>query len=559
MYMKTILPITLCLCAAPVVAQLPVESADQRSHVTSYSRVAWSEPGRWAFLGLDEDEPAARSFLMVIDPTGNTLLDAPIGVSGVPIEGSVLLALPDGHLAAGALIECDLPTGNAGGIVRVDAAGQEVWHLFTPLLRPSSASVSPSGVLAFGDGPVSWPPTVLVLNADGTGPVEWTSPWPLMRTVRWLVEDTLVVLHDARLARFTRSGTLVDDRALLPGAIGLEVLGANDVRVLFADRLVRYDGTLTAMDSVSFASHAPAWGLKRADGALWVMAAAHFLRIDPVSGAVAAIANEPLDSLTVRDVAVAEGLVMTAGVAEISGRKAGVMRSCSTDGTFARHGIDVSLELVSLDSVEFEVLGMANELVRVRAQATLRLRNEGTLPVDEVLVNTQDYFFAICGLPGRSFPLAGLSLAPGDSVDIVLPPIRSDIFYYPPGSTVRWPLCFVAISPNLLVDRVPANNETCREIVGINDTGIGEGPTFGTLSCLPNPFSDRVTIHFGSPTLERGELMVFDARGVEVHRSVVAAGTTQWPVDLAALAPGTYTARITSAGGHGLVRMMKMP
>src|SRR5690606_21048 len=170
------------------------------------------------------------------------------------------------------------------------------------------------------------------------------------------------------------------------------------------------------------------------------------------------------------------------------------------------------------------------ELVRVRAQATLRLRNEGALPVDEVLINTQDYFFAICGVPGRSFPLTGLALAPGDSMDIVLPPIQSDILYYPPGDTVRWPLCFVAISPNLLVDRVPANNGTCREIVGVNDTGIEEGPAFGGLSCLPNPARDHVTLRTGKPLATSGELLVLDARGAVVHRARLAPGTTEWPL-----------------------------
>lgn len=539
-------------------AQAPVEVADQRVQIVRYDRVVAGAPGQWIFAGVQQGWSEARTLLVAQADDGGVLWETPVDVPDAMFFPTVMVALPVGFVLGGAPIECSLPLG-LHHLQRRSFDGTLLWTILLDEIAPASISISNDGLIALGDEPEEAEPLVLVLDENGVQQIMWTIPWPSLRAVRWSPDGTLITLSDGMLARWSDDGVPLDQSTIPIGALDLVALDDDDLRVLHADRLVRYDGALNAVDSISFDGLSEARWLEYADGLLWVTCVEDFVAVVPFSGIVTSFGNAPIDGHVVNGTAVRDGLIMTTGKASVDGRSGGVMRSCTTLGDFAQHDEDVAISIASVDSLYFETYDQFPQIVRVHAQVTILVENLGTAVLDNVMLNTQRTV-GYCGADfGATEQPTAMQIAPGGSALVQMPLIVSLPYTVPVGDTLHFEQCFVALSPNDRVDRDPTDNRTCLEVSFSNTTSIGEQYAFGGAVISPVPFNDHFDIELGSIPDPNAVLIINDALGRLIHQQPWDAGTNRMTIAAAHLPSGLLLVGVEDREQRFVRRVVRIP
>jgi hypothetical protein len=539
-------------------AQLPVEVADQRVQIVRYDRVVRGAPGQWIFAGVQQGWDEMRTLLVARAENGTVLWESPMDVPAAFLGPNVMAALPDGFVLGGWPIECSLPMG-LHHLQRRDHAGDLLWSIVLNDIAPASISVSASGSIALGDDPGDLEPWVLVFDGNGVEQAAWLTPWPSLRCVRWVSDGTLLTVNDGVLARWTDEGELLDQAIIPVGAVDLVALGAADLRVLHTDRLVRYDGTFNAIDSIALTGLGEAQWMEFADDLIWITCGEAFAAVDPVAGLVSSFSNDPIAGHAISGTAVRDGLIMTAGTASVDGRSGGVMRSFSTSGEIAQHADDVAISIASVDSLFFEVFDQFPQIVRVHAQVTILVENQGAEVLDKLLINTQRTV-GYCGadLGANAHPV-DLQIAPGGTALVQMPLIVSPPYTVPVGDTLHFEQCFVALSPNDQVDRDPSDNRTCLEASFSNTTSMVEQNAFGGALIAPVPFTEHFTIDLGSPPGRDASLIIRDAAGRELHQQLWQAGHSRITLSAAHLPVGVLVVVVQDEEERLVRRVVRIP
>lgn len=86
-------------------------------------------------------------------------------------------------------------------------------------------------------------------------------------------------------------------------------------------------------------------------------------------------------------------------------------------------------------------------------------------------------------------------------------------------------------------------------------TGLPEN-SVRTLTAVPNPASDRVTLTLSQPA--QGDMALYDATGAVVQRKTWPAGSTSMSLDLRALEEGIYFVELVTTEGRHTVRVVRM-
>jgi hypothetical protein len=538
--------------------QLPAEVADQRVQIVRYDRVVAGAPGQWIFAGVQQGWDEMRTVLVARAEDGSVLWDSPTDVPAAFLEPSVMAALPDGFVLGGRPIECSLPLG-LHHLQRRDQAGELLWSILLNDIAPASISISASGAIALGDDPEVDDPLVRVLDGNGVEQAGWTIPWPFMRCVRWASDGALLTMNEGVLARWTNEGELLDQAMIPAGALDLVAVGADDLRVLHADRMVRYDGAFNAIDSIALAGLGESRWMELAEDLIWITCTEAFAAVDPVSGLVTSFSNDPIDGHGVTGTAVRDGLIMTAGAASVDGRSGGVMRSFTNSGEFAQHADDLTISIASVDSLYFEVFDLSPQIVRVHAQVTILVENHGTDVLDKLLINTQRTV-GYCGADfGANATPMDMQIPPGGTALVQMPLIISQPFTVPVGDTLVFEQCFVALSPNDKVDREPSDNRTCLEAGFNNTTSIAERDAFGGALIAPVPFKDHFTIELGSSPGRNAVIIVHDAAGRQLHQQQWPAGYSRITLSAAHLPAGVLVVVVHDAEQRLVRRVVCIP
>lgn len=546
-------PVGLC-------AQQPAEFADQRTPHVSYTRVAAMGPDQWVFAGNTYD-----SFLTARNDLGEVLWDAGLSIPQTmeAISTLALLVLDDGLIAVGPTTLCDAGSTFASCIFRTDLTGQPIWAFPLDTMIARSVSLRTDGLMAFGDThPLPWPPDqpthILVLNADGSEHAYWDVDNALPRTVRWDLDNSLLALFDDILVRYTDEGLELVSVNIPAGALDLAATGPDSTYVLYSDRVVRYSSGFAALDSIDLSTWSAARWMEENQDRIWVTCADHFVAIDLADHVASGSVTEPLLGHVVSGTSIANGLIMTAGTASIEQRTAGVARSYSTTAMVAQHDLDVALYINSVDSVRIDTISWGNHLFLFRLWSTLRMENQGTVPITKVLLNYHRWNGLNCSWTDNSAYPDSLMLLPGESMLFTAPQMATEILYIPPGNAMDPEFCIVAISPNDLVDRDPTNNEACTGISFSNTTGLNVQTASGIASIAPQPFVDRFTVTLDS-TSQEGDLVLIDASGREVHSQRFVSGKWMIEVTPPDLRPGIYVLQMRT-GEHLLSRrLLKLP
>jgi hypothetical protein len=538
--------------------QMPVEVVDQRVQIVRYDRVVGGAPGQWIFVGVQQGWDEARTLLVARAEDGTVLWESPTDVPAAFLGPRVMAALPDGFVLGGWPIECSLPIG-LHHLQRRDQAGELLWSILLDDIAPASISISTAEAIALGDDPEADEPLVLVVDGNGTQQASWSLPWTMLRCVRWGSDGTLLTMSEGVLARWTAEGELLDQAIIPTGAVDLIALDADDLRILHTDRLVRYDGAFDPIDSIALTGLGEARWMELADDLIWITCGEAFAAVDPLVGLVSSFSNGSIDGHEPSGTVVRDGLIMTAGTASVDGRSGGVMRSFTTMGEFAQHADDLAISIASVDSLYFETYDQFPQIIRVHAQVTILVENQGPQTLDKLLINTQRTV-GYCGADfGANAQPVGLQIAPGGTALVQMPVIVSHPFTVPLGDTLVFEQCFVALSPNDRVDRDPSDNRTCLEASFINTTSIAERGAFGGALIAPVPFNEHFTIELDSAPGRNAVLIIHDAAGRRIHQQEWVAGNSRATISAADLPAGVLVVVVQDREERLVRRVVRIP
>lgn len=554
-------PLALSLGAFSVFghAQVPFERADQRVQIVRYEQVIAMPGGGWVVAGVEQGWGERRTLITGLGSDGQSLWESPANAPGAAFHPHVMSDLPGGFVVGGSPIECSLPTG-LHVLQRRTWSGAVEWTITLPDgFAPASMDIASNSLIVLGDDAETSEPHVMVLNDAGDAIASWSALQDGLRVVRWAGDGGILALHGDLLAHHAPTGEAI--ASVVPGSPGLDlrVIAPDDIRVLHADRVVRYNEALAPMDSVALTGLSDARSMIRAEGLLWILCTEHIASLDPATGQLTSFGLASIAGHTVAGMAIQDGLVMTVGTASVEGRSAGVLRAFTTEGAVAQHDENVVLSIASVDSLYLEVAEAFPQIVRVHFQVTLRVENAGSVPVIKVLLNTQRTV-GFCGADfGANAHPDALVIPPGGSADVQMPVISSMPFTVPVGDTLRFTPCFVALSPNDRVDRLPADNLTCMEAAFHNTTGMEEQRAPAGMVVAPMPFHDRFHVQLTDPRNRPTHLAVHDAHGRTLMHLAWPPGVTRYEVDGSSLPAGVLFLRLEGALARTALRVVRMP
>ena len=536
-------------------AQTPVEFADQRVSRLIYYDIEHAPDGNYAIVAYvnEENGPTNKTVLMARSPAGSEIWSTELPTNGSSTVPSGTITLPDSSVCAfGELWPCG-DEGIIGGFAgRCHPDGTIAWYHEWTLSGFLSGDRSPGGDLAFGSYN-----KILVTNADGDSLDHWSRPPSYESSMLWETDSTLLLAGDASLDRFSRSGVLLGSVGLPEPGMDLLLYG-NEILVLTTSSVIRMDSSLQAIDTLLLAAYVSDGGsLKQLlvdDDDYWVRSDEGMIHIDPLLGPIGSFAWDLLNGQFVEAAAIHDGSIMTAGLGSSWGNHmAGLMREYTPSGLTSGNDADVEISIAS-DTSWSDLDGIWPETFVTHYSAELHLVNHMTDPLNKVHVGLERGF-GDCVVLFTSLILDSLAIAPGDTLLIPFPEItRSfDTSWY---DLLNLNYCFIALSPNDLVDRDQSDNRACGSVeyvVGIH-TPV-EDPPF---SIYPDPFEDTFIISLGAIADARTFFSLYDATGRLVSTFSVPPGSSTFSWSRHGLHDGPYWLRGTVKDRPVTRRIMKV-
>lgn len=244
-----------------------------------------------------------------------------------------------------------------------------------------------------------------------------------------------------------------------------------------------------------------------------------------------------------------DSMLLMTGAANLGWLSTGVVRGMLHTGQHAAHTEDVGIEVLAIDSVYYT---LNFGIVFPKADATVRITNQGTVEVQTFRVAYHGPAGVACGYAGTSVQVENAALAPGGHVDVA---IAGMPLYYGPFNyvTLRQPLCIVIQSPNNLYDRRMGDNMACdtaQIVLGLADHAP---PAQGVM--VNNPFRDALELALPTPLASPMMLSLRDATGRLVATTIWPPGLERLHWALPLVTDGLYLLRMEGPPG-GTCRTM---
>ena len=523
----------------------PIEIADRHDQIVRYDHVINGPAGSWIFAGIHQGWEQAKTLFVCRAGDGSVLWRSPQDVPGDDLEIWNLGRAATGFIYSGPNIECSLPF--EGHTVKKRALdGQVQWSIGIDTIAPTSIHVdmATDRIALFGNTylpPLD--PRVMILDGQGGELAQWEAPWIDPREIEWESDSTVLTLFDAALVRWDLNGNMMQNTILGTGALDLEVIAPDGIRVLYADRLVQLDEGLVPIDTVMLNASSNARWMQYSQGGIWITCEDEIVRVSSTNNILTQFSTDPIDSLIIYDSVVRDGTTMMAGTAVIDERSSGAIRSFSPIGEHADNDEDVGISIGNVDTIYAvaPVPSFPNMLV-LHAQFSLLVENNGTSVLDQLLLNTQRTV-GHCGADfGANVQLEDLQLAPGADTLIQMPLIE----YWPMdiaiGETLQHEVCFVALAPNDKIDRNAADNLTCHQF-DLLHTGSAEQKT-NDVVIAPMPFTDRFSIQLRTPPETRSVISLHDALGKRLIGIPWAEGRSTMEIDASDLPAGVLLLKL---------------
>ncbi len=544
--------------------QTPIDRIDQHTDIVHYDEVFPLGEDAWLFEGrgnIQGGQLSARYFISARNTDGDLLwqfmhdLGTPSSIwnSQSPAPKKRYAVLPDnGVLIIGAW-DCDVVSDEVHAI-RVDAMGQELWHLLFPFQSSGPESYPPIDQLA--DGPSSnhalaSQDSIIILNDDGEILHRWLAPAQPIHCMRWENDTTLLVGAATEVFRTHIDGTVLASVSMDNAPYIIDVRRDGDrVLALMPTLIAVLSDQLELDDWISIPTSVSPYGFVDAGNEVWLSA----------GGALAAIGETNLQQvlLTGTDaMAYRDGLVMTASSAGHHNRFGGRMKSYLMDGTTVAHEDDVEL-IATLDSTSVRGIGYSSTYGPVylfHAHTTVKVINHAENILEKVLLS---YFaqnaYGLCGNPGQTIPLYDLNLAPGDTVTVPFNELYLMHTPYFGVSSYTMDICLVAVSPNDHLDIFPDDNQWCADVTFNVPIGVEEADVPQELKVFPNPTTGVFDVE-GTLGIA-ATVSLTDLTGRLLHSAETTDGRLR--MDISALPAGLYLVRYETHAGTAVRRVNLM-
>ena len=538
---------------ADLVAQAPFEFADQRTHQVSYA--ACARAGDTWIVGGNaghEDGVSVEHFVAGFDGLGQLVWETPF--LGPTYTGIVMDMTPvpgSGVLVTGPHDGCDVML-TTSMVSLIDPAGNVIWsrdlwlEFASRVDRASDGRILVSGSQAvklldqFGD-------SLATIELDSLG----------FPSANWCVWDSdssmMLVRYNDQLER----------RSL--GAAVLAVASFDNIQdvvrwqghrlVLGNDGIVLdLDDDLSELGPVDLGAAYDRGRFVPADSTIWVIGNVEAAELDDDLAILRTVVLDPdgtFGDQVFQDYAVAGDAIAMVGNPTTVQRPAGMIRTVVADGTVPQHDEDVSITVVSVDSVWYSLSGT---VIYPRANVTVRVTNEGSGLLDEVVLNHwQPYGF--CSSVGTTLHLAALGLATGQFEDVSMTDLW--LSFGPWGwLSLDQQVCIGALSPNALYDRDPSDNlgcDTAHIVLGVEEPAL-EAP----FVLVQDASGDALELRFFAPTTSDLRLTLLDATGRVHLNAFIPKGVQGHRISTISLRSGLHVAQVCDAGrGRWAVKWVK--
>jgi hypothetical protein len=546
--------LTLLLGAAVnASAQSPFEYADQRSSGVSYIGCVRSG-STWVACGSSNGEHVigsprfAQGFHTDGTPAWQTDL---INSTYFMMPADMIPATGGGVLVVGPHDGCDvgLPTSL---LMSIDDQGSVTWandlwfenaqHLDQALDGRILISTYSHALITdqFGD-------SLLTLDLDTIG-------LPSMLWMNWDEDSTVLVVRHGGVVerRSLEADVLATTNSSIPAL--QDVINWNGHRLALEQTGMLHvlDAALVELNVLPLGAPFTKGQFIPGDSSLWVIGNQVAVELDTALSILRTVVLDPdaiFDDLTFLGFAVDGDTIAMAGTAVTAQLPAGLIRTVIADGSVAVHDEDVSISIESIDTTWYELMGA---FVYPRASVTLRVTNEGSGIVENVVVNHFSVYW-ICEAVERTVHLSGLNLAPGASITAVLDSLWLNYASWAWVNTNQQ-FCISALSPNNLYDRDQSDNlacDTAHIVLGMEDPGR---PPFSVFHDLQQ---ERLELRFHGPTTTPMDLQVLDLSGRMHATTRIAAGTSAHSLGTTGLAQGIYLLSVQGPQARWTVKWVK--
>ncbi len=546
--------LTLLLGAAVnATAQSPFEYTDQRSSAVSYIGCVRSG-NTWVACGSSNGANVIGSprFAQGFNADGTPVWQTDLFNSTYfMVPADMIPATGDGVLVVGPHDGCDvgLPTSL---LMRIDDQGSVTWakdlwfenaqHLDQATDGRILISAHNNALITdqFGD-------SLTTVGLDSLG-------WPSVWWMDWDTDSTLLAIRSGGILerRTLQADLLATIATPLPALQDVVNWRGNRLALEGSGMLHLLDPDLIELNAIALGSPFTNGQFVAAGGSLWVIGNQTAVELDSTMTILRTVALDPddlFDDQTFLGFAVDGDTIAMAGTPSTAQRPAGLIRTVIADGSVAVHDEDVSISIESIDTTWYELMGA---FVYPRASVTLRVTNEGSGVVDNVVVNHFSFYWT-CWPEETTLHLSGLNLAPGASTTAVLDSLWLN---YAPWGWVNTDqqFCISALSPNNLYDRDQSDNlacDTAHIVLGMEDPGR---PPF---SVFHDVQQERLELRFHGPTTTPMDLQVLDLSGRMHATTRIAAGTSAHSLGTTGLAQGIYLLSVQGPQARWTVKWVK--
>jgi len=537
-----IILLTLLLTSLSDLAQAQHwEVADQRNEEIRLEQALPAGGGRWAVIGR---AAWAGSHVISVYNSDGSVAWEDVGYFSVEHGTGDVVLLPDsGLLHVGLGDNCDYYDGSR--VRRYGPDGAVFWERTV-----TSGQITMAAKGSIAHVAVASQDSVYVMDLDGNAVGGFYAPTLDIQRILWEDDSTLFMVKGADLMRVDLGGTVLSTATIGSPVKDMHwdgqqlyVLANNGVHLFGAGLSPLGQAALPGVN----------WNSRFAvtDSSLYVNTPTGLYQVADDGNPSLLFTWPALPNLTTTGCAVRNGTVLAVGNTDISGRATGIIRTLSMAGDAVPHGQDVEV-LVQVDSAWAEFVGGFYAWDR-KADITGRVVNHGTDTLRSVVLSMWVHVpWILCGQFTNRIDTAGFALAPGDTLTLPFGVVNVRQGIPTPWAAGSDDICIVALAPDRLADRAPADNTACETVDFV--MGIGRNKDQAPLGLFPNPASGKCVLSGLNAMGTTVHVRIMDLSG----RTVVEQNSLgqDLQLDISSLAPATYLVVMEGSDSRAMVKLV---
>lgn len=457
--------------------------------------------------------------------------------------GDVVLLPDSGLLHVGLGDNCDYYDGSR--VRRYGPDGAVFWERTV-----TSGQITMAAKGSIAHVAVASQDSVYVMDLDGNAVGGFYAPTLDIQRILWEDDSTLFMVKGADLMRVDLGGTVLSTATIGSPVKDMHwdgqqlyVLANNGVHLFGAGLSPLGQAALPGVN----------WNSRFAvtDSSLYVNTPTGLYQVADDGNPSLLFTWPALPNLTTTGCAVRNGTVLAVGNTDISGRATGIIRTLSMAGDAVPHGQDVEV-LVQVDSAWAEFVGGFYAWDR-KADITGRVVNHGTDTLRSVVLSMWVHVpWILCGQFTNRIDTAGFALAPGDTLTLPFGVVNVRQGIPTPWAAGSDDICIVALAPDRLADRAPADNTACETVDFV--MGIGRNKDQAPLGLFPNPASGKCVLSGLNAMGTTVHVRIMDLSG----RTVVEQNSLgqDLQLDISSLAPATYLVVMEGSDSRAMVKLV---